>query len=215
MCTLNDLSYSGEKRSLLKNLVWRQFTGIIQCYKSSLQQETPRCLDTKENKMLGLERWPSGSECVLFLQRTQFWFPEPSSCCSQPPVMPAGGDLKPSSSLLEHLPSKRKYLEKKRTKFQLVTKAIFSFTGIVSAISNYSQLSQISNYSPHLHLKVHPGPSTFPQNVIIDWRCFLHGGAGVNSHGNPQTHFGRPLLPSPRAPIEKGLGAELTSVFLL
>lgn len=186
----------GGEDELIKELSLETVTGIIQCYKSSLQEETPRCLDRKKNKMLGLERWPSGSECVLFLQRTQFGFPEPSSCGSQPPVMPAGGDLKPSSSLLEHLPSKRRCLEKKSTKFQLVTKVILSFTGIVSAISNFSQA-----YNSSSTLKSPSRPWDFLPVCHHRVKVFPpRGGESSQQSRKPQTHFGRPLLPSPRAP---------------
>lgn len=54
MCTLNDLSHGGGRGGedeLIKELSLETVTGIIQCYKSSLQEETPRCLDRKKKNV--------------------------------------------------------------------------------------------------------------------------------------------------------------------
>lgn len=51
-----------------------------------------------------LEGQLSGQEHLLVLQRTQVWFPVPTSSGSQPPASLVTEDLMPSS-LLRHLPS--------------------------------------------------------------------------------------------------------------
>jgi hypothetical protein len=119
--------------------------------------------------------------CLLPLQRTQVQFPEPTSGGSQPPVMPSlrerHGGRSPRLAFLNTLHSKREDLEKKKGKFQFVTKAVFNLTG--RCVSRIQCGITVKFVVLSLHLKVHPGTGTFPRLSPWEGRRFHHQGVSA------------------------------------
>jgi hypothetical protein len=61
------------------------------------------CIWWRKRIPRGWESWPSNSEHMLLLQRTQVWFPAPTSVGTQLPVSPPSLHLTSSSCLPRHL----------------------------------------------------------------------------------------------------------------